>query len=62
MYTVNESIAGLYSQEYKIPVAVVRNVPFRRHQNQSVPNRASLGLPADKKIFIFQGAGINVQR
>ena len=62
MYTVNDSIAGLYGMEYKKKVGVVRNVPFRIQGAIKSNDRKSLGLPADKKIFIFQGSGINVHR
>jgi glycosyltransferase involved in cell wall biosynthesis len=60
MYTVNNSIAKLYQDEYKIEVGVVRNVPFRNAA--AILNRADLGLPEDKKIVIVQGAGINIDR
>jgi len=61
MWTVNESIAKLYRDEYRIEVGVVRNVPissttFNRR------TRAELNLPSDKKILLFQGAGINIDR
>ena len=62
MYTVNNSIAGLYGMEYKKKIGVVRNVPFRNQGVNKLNDRNSLGLPADKKIFIFQGSGINVHR
>jgi len=59
--TVNESIAGLYEKEYGIRPAVVRNVsPSGKKAN--IPDRVSMGLPADKKILILQGSGINIQR
>ena len=61
MYTVNESIADLYRKEYNREVLVVRNIADTKQliQNKS---REELGLPADKQIVIFQGAGINIQR
>ena len=62
MYTVNNSIAGLYGTEYKKKIGVVRNVPFRIQRTITSIDRNALGLPADKKIFIFQGSGINVHR
>jgi glycosyltransferase involved in cell wall biosynthesis len=61
MYTVNESIADLYRQEYNREVAVVRNIT-----DGNLPplksTRESLGLPIDKKVVIMQGAGINIDR
>ena len=62
VYTVNESIAAIYSKKYKVPVQVVRNLPFRPSEKSNVIRRVDVGLPLDKKIFLFQGAGINVDR
>ena len=64
VYTVNESIADLFQKEYKIPVQIVRNVPFTIPATQlsKVEMRKHLGLPDDKFIVILQGNGINVDR
>jgi glycosyltransferase involved in cell wall biosynthesis len=59
--TVNESIARLYENEYKVHVKVVRNIP-RLVESPIAETRSSLGLPADKHIILMQGAGINIQR
>lgn len=59
--TVNESIAGMYSEKYGNKVNVVRNIP-RAYTSVNMKSRTELGLPADKKIVLMQGAGINVQR
>ena len=59
--TVNESIANLFKQEYKVDFKVVRNIP-RKKEFGSKPERYALGLPEDKKIVLLQGAGINIQR
>jgi glycosyltransferase involved in cell wall biosynthesis len=61
VYTVNESIAGIYEKAYGVKVQVVRNVPETK---AALPerNRLSKGLPEDKKIILLQGAGINIQR
>jgi len=61
MYTVNESIAELYRKEYKREIFVVRNIADVLPSYQT-KTRKELGLPDDKKIVIFQGAGINIQR
>lgn len=60
-YTVNESIAEIYSKEYGKDVKVVRNIgdALNLELNET---RESLGLPTDKKIVILQGAGINIDR
>ncbi len=59
--TVNDSIAGLYHKEYGNQIDVVRNIPPSLAFYKT-KNRNSLGLPADKKIVLLQGAGINVDR
>jgi glycosyltransferase involved in cell wall biosynthesis len=61
VYTVNESIAKIYSEKYKVPVHVIRNIApnFVSSENKS---RKNLGLPQDKFIIIIQGSGINKRR
>ncbi len=61
--TVNNSIARLYEQEYKVPVKVLKNVPFKSlYQNINLKCRKELGLPDDKAIVLLQGSGININR
>ncbi len=62
VYTVNESIADLYHKEYGIHPAVIRNLPIREEKPAPNKTRNELGLPAGKKLLLFQGAGINIQR
>lgn len=59
--TVNDSIAQAYQERYGTKVHVVRNIPMRRDLGPA-PSRAELGLPADRRILILQGAGINIER
>jgi glycosyltransferase involved in cell wall biosynthesis len=61
VYTVNESIAEIYTKKYKVPVHVIRNVApnFVTSENKS---RKDIGLPQDKFILIIQGSGINKRR
>ncbi len=61
VYTVNDSIAEMYHQEYNVDVKVVRNVPVRIEE---VPRetRKDLGLPENIPIILYQGAGINIER
>ncbi|HMM11837.1 MAG TPA: glycosyltransferase [Bacteroidales bacterium] len=61
MITVNDSIAGLFRQEYQVPVRVVRNMPMR-YVEDAAAGRAALGLPEHTPILVLQGAGINIQR
>jgi glycosyltransferase involved in cell wall biosynthesis len=60
-WTVNDSIAKLYRDEYGNDVGVIRNVPVTASP-LPVKTRADLNLPQDKKILLFQGAGINIDR
>ncbi|MDO8898295.1 MAG: glycosyltransferase family 4 protein, partial [Bacteroidales bacterium] len=59
--TVNDSIAGLFYDEYGIKAKVVRNIPQRFHTIEK-PGRSELGIPENKKILVLQGSGINIQR
>ncbi|MGB3947059.1 MAG: glycosyltransferase [Bacteroidia bacterium] len=61
VFTVNQSIATLYRNEYGVNVNVVRNVPFLK-KHLSPISKEALGLPNNKKIILLQGAGINVDR
>ncbi len=60
-FTVNNSIANLYSTSYKKEIQVIRNVPFAQNYINS-SSRIELGLPKNAFILIMQGAGINVDR
>ena len=63
VFTVNDSIAAIYKEEYHIPVRVVKNVPLLSNQTDfTKKTKQQLGIPEDKKIILLQGAGINVNR
>ncbi len=62
VFTVNDSIAKIYENEYNVKLNVVRNIPLLGAQTNQQLNRADLGLPEGKKIIVLQGAGINVDR
>jgi len=68
MYTVNRSIAQLYSNKYNINVQVIRNVPDVPKGvqpltgDEKMQKRKELGLPIDKNVLVIQGAGINIDR
>ncbi len=51
-YTVNESLAGIFSAKYGVPFRVIRNVPFERPE----PSRRPPG-----RVLMYQGA-LNVGR
>ncbi len=59
--TVNQSIANCFTEKYKVPFSVVRNIP-NYPKIEHLKTRTELQLPLDKKIAILQGAGINVDR
>lgn len=60
--TVNESIAAIYNQKYKVPVHVVRNIPLP-YKNQKVQgNHTTLGINEGDFILIIQGSGLNKDR
>ncbi len=63
VYTVNDSIAKLYQEEYHVNVHVVRNIPYLQGQEgKKNLTRKELGLPENVQLIIYQGAGINIDR
>ena len=63
VFTVNDSIAKIYGDEYNITLKVVRNVPVLATKTKIEPlSKSDLGLPLEKKIIVLQGAGINIDR
>ena len=60
--TVNDSIAGFYEAKYNVPVKVVRNLPFSADLSKPTMNRKQWGIPEEARVFLFQGAGINIDR
>ncbi|MCT4623579.1 MAG: glycosyltransferase [Schleiferiaceae bacterium] len=61
VFTVNNSIASLYEQDYGFRPKVFRNIsPVTIPEK--VKRRTELGLPENKMIVINQGSGINVDR
>ena len=61
VYTVNQSIAEIYSKKYGKDVQVVRNIS-PSWSPKSIPTRKELGLPEHQFLVILQGAGINIDR
>lgn len=59
--TVNESIANIYREKYKVDVNVVRNIAPKRTLKKEL-TRKELALPEDKFIVLMQGAWINMDR
>lgn len=61
VYTVNDSIASYYLNQYGNRPFVVRNIS-NRYSPSTIKTRTELGLPEDKFIIIIQGSGINIDR
>lgn len=61
VFTVNKSIADIYTAKYNVPVKIMRNVPFAKASGDIV-QKINIQLPANKKVLLLQGAGINVDR
>jgi glycosyltransferase involved in cell wall biosynthesis len=57
--TVSNSIKKVYEQKYKVPITVIRNVPYKAIYNT---NSENVSLPPHKKILIMQGVGLNENR
>ena len=57
---VNQSIAGLYAEEYGNHIGVVRNVPFRKSLDGAL-SKSIFHIRDDQKIILYQGA-VNVDR
>lgn len=61
VYTVNESIANIYSKMYQKDVKVVRNIS-PKWEPKELMSKEQLLIPQGKPLIILQGAGINVER
>ena len=60
--TVNDSIAQIYSQKYRIPITAVRNVPEYHKLEKDLKTREQFKLSNDDFILIIQGSGLNIDR
>jgi len=56
--TVNQKLAEIYSNKYKVPVTVIKNVPYSCSETSFRP---LLNLPENQKIILYQGA-LNIGR
>jgi glycosyltransferase involved in cell wall biosynthesis len=61
VFTVNSSIANIYSTKYNVVVNVIKNLPNRNKIN-NLRTKEELGLDKNQKYIILQGAGINIDR
>ncbi|MFT6747090.1 MAG: glycosyltransferase involved in cell wall biosynthesis [Glaciecola sp.] len=62
MFTVNDSIATLFRDKYRLKVRVMRNMPLLKNESSHSEKKESLVNLPDQKIILLQGAGINIQR
>ncbi len=61
VYTVNGSIAEIYSKKYNKQLRIVRNIsPLWK--GKELQSKQALGIPENVPLIILQGAGINVER
>jgi len=60
LYTDNDAKKKLFEDEYHVLVRVVKNVPV--YTPVVVQEENTINFPADKKILIYQGIGINIHR
>lgn len=61
IYTVNDSIAKIYTDLYQKEIKVVRNIS-QRWQPENIKSKQELDIPENVPLIILQGAGINVDR
>lgn len=61
IFTVNDSIAALYENQYGKRPLVLRNVPFK-YKSTRLKTKSEIGVPETTRIVILQGSGINVRR
>lgn len=59
MFTVNDTLAEVYSEKYQIPVHAVRNLPKKEgygHSSTVINVREKFGIGTSDKLVIYQGA------
>ncbi len=61
IYTVNHSIAKIYTDLYQKKIHVVRNISPLWNPKQ-LKSKSELNIPENKHLVILQGAGINIDR
>ncbi len=61
VFTVNDSIANIYSKKYNVDIKVIKNLPNKAIKSY-IKSKSDLGLDENQKYIILQGAGINIDR
>jgi glycosyltransferase involved in cell wall biosynthesis len=66
IYTICDSFCDLYARDYHKKLVAVRNVPYLHPKNPGISREKICEIksliPENRKILIFQGAGINQHR
>jgi glycosyltransferase involved in cell wall biosynthesis len=64
VYTICESFCALYKTDYQKELKAVRNVPYLQEEKKEalLPDSIRSRIPENKKVLLFQGAGINPER
>ncbi len=64
IYTICDSFCELYRKDYQKELKAVRNVPYLQVEESGalLPTAIQNKIPHDRKILLFQGAGINPER
>jgi glycosyltransferase involved in cell wall biosynthesis len=62
VFSVNDSIANIYSKEYNVPVHVIKNAPLMNSLSSFSVSKNDLKIAEDSMIILLQGAGINTNR
>lgn len=61
VFTVNQLIADIYFDKYKVPIKVLRNIA-PKYYFKTVDKKFEQKVKGDSKMLILQGAGINIDR
>ncbi len=61
VFTVNQLIADIYTQKYKVPVKILRNIA-PKYVLDTIDKSFEKNVGKGKKVIILQGAGINIDR
>lgn len=68
IYTICDSFCELYKKDYDKQLYAVRNVPYKEpavtdiRPYETLIHSIEAQIPANKKLLLFQGAGINPER
>lgn len=61
VFTVNQLIADVYMEKYKVPIKILRNIA-PRYLFKEIDKNFEQKVKGSSKMIILQGAGINIDR